>query len=81
MLDENRFGIRDKRGNWKPFKLTEPAPIFQLPLNFTRIFKWIFGIYGYIFPWNFFYGVMAVILWLYFTPSLFQSRSNTLFLP
>ena len=54
MLDENRFGIRDKRGNWKPFKLTEPAPIFQLPLNFTRIFKWIFGIYGYIFPWNFF---------------------------
>ena len=75
MLDENKFGIRDKRGNWKPFKLSEPAPIFQLPLNFIKIFKWIFGIYGYIFPWNFFYGLIAIILWLYFTPSLSVMKS------
>ena len=69
-IDDSKFGTRDKRGDWKPFKLSGPAPIFQWPLNPLKILKWLFGIQGYILPWTFFYGTMAIILWLYFTPSM-----------
>ena len=54
-IDDSKFGTRDKRGDWKPFKLSGPAPIFQWPLNPLKILKWLFGIQGYILPWTFFY--------------------------
>ena len=69
-IDDSKFGTRDKRGDWKPFKLSGPAPIFQWPLNPLKILKWLFGIQGYILPWTFFYGTIAIILWLFFTPSM-----------
>ena len=70
IVDDTKLGTRDKRGDWKPNKLSTSAPIFHWPLNLFKILKWLIGIPGYTIPWNFFYGALAVIMWLYFTPSL-----------
>ena len=69
-VDDTKLGTRDKRGDWKHYKLSSSAPIFHWPLNLFKILKWLIGIPGYTIPWNFFYGALAVIMWLYFTPSL-----------
>ena len=70
IVDDTKFGTRNKRGDWKPFKLSGNVPLFHWPINPIKIFKWLFDIPGYIFPWTFFYGAIAVILWMYLTPSL-----------
>ena len=70
MLDDSKFGSRDKKGDWKPFKLSSNIPLFDWPFNIIKNLKWLLGIPGYIFPWTFFYGLIAVILWLYFTPPM-----------
>ena len=49
MIDDSKFGIRNKRGDWKPFVLSESAPIFQWPLKVSKIFKWLLFFPGYIF--------------------------------
>ena len=73
--DDSKLGTRDKKGNWKPNETHGSAPLFHWPFNPIKVFKWLFGIPGYILPWNFFYGGLAVILWLYFTPSLETMKS------
>ena len=70
MIDDSKFGIRNKRGDWKPFVLSESAPIFQWPLKVSKIFKWLLFFPGYIFPWGFIYGGLAVLIWLFLTPPL-----------
>ena len=70
MIDDSQYGSRDKRGHWKPFKLSSNIPFFDWPFSITKNLKWLLGIPGYIFPWTFFYGSIAVLLWVYFTPSL-----------
>ena len=70
MIDDSQYGSRDKRGHLKPFKLSSNIPFFDWPFSITKNLKWLLGIPGYIFPWTFFYGSIAVLLWVYFTPSL-----------
>ena len=70
IVDDTKLGTRDKRGDWNPHKLSNSAPIFHWPINLFKILKWLIGIPGYVFPWTLFYGALAVIMWLYFTPSL-----------
>ena len=74
-IDDSKLGTRDKRGNWRPNETHGSAPLFHWPFNPIKVFKWLFGIPGYILPWNFFYGGLAVILWLYFTPSIETMKS------
>ena len=69
-MDDLKFGTRNKKGDWKPFKLSTHVPLFDWPFNPIKILKWLFGIPGYLFPWTFFYGLLAIIIWVYFTPSL-----------
>ena len=69
-FDDSKYGSRNKRGDWKPYKLSTNIPFFDWPFSLTKNLKWLLGIPGYIVPWTFFYGLIAVILWVYFTPSI-----------
>lgn len=62
MLDE-KYGSRDKRGDWKPFKIWEYPPVFTWPPKPMKFTKWLFGYPGFILPWNAFYALVAIGVW------------------
>ena len=74
-MDDTSFGTRDRRGHWRPFKPVSYAPVFRWPFEPKVFAKWLFGHDGYMFPWNFFYAVIAVLFWLYLTPSMETMRT------
>lgn len=62
---------RDERGFWQPERGTSPpCPLFAWPPKPVEVFKWLFGLPGYLFPWNVLYMVIAILTWLYFQPAL-----------
>ncbi len=63
-------GKRDKRGEWKPEKPIEYAPVLQWPMRPLAILKWLFGYPGYFLPWNVLYFAFPIVTWLYFTPDM-----------
>jgi hypothetical protein len=69
-MDDALFGTRNKRGDWKPNKLNEYPPVFVWPARPVEFVKWLFGYHGYILPWNLFFAVLSILLWLYATPSV-----------
>ena len=69
-MDDALYGTRDKRGDWKPNKLNAYPPVFVWPAKPVAFAKWLFGYPGYILPWNLVYSLVALVLWLYFTPSM-----------
>jgi sterol desaturase/sphingolipid hydroxylase (fatty acid hydroxylase superfamily) len=74
-MDDAAYGTRDGRGFWRPSKPIEYPPVFVWPANPAGVVKWLFGYPGYLWPWNSFYAVLAVLVWLFATPSLEQMRS------
>jgi sterol desaturase/sphingolipid hydroxylase (fatty acid hydroxylase superfamily) len=74
-MDDTAYGIRDSRGFWRPFKRIEYPPVFVWPAEPRGIVKWLVGYPGYLFPWNAFYAVLAVLVWFFATPSLEEMRS------
>ncbi len=53
---------RDSRGFWQPERGTAPpSPLFTWPPNPVAVLKWLFGIPGYLFPWNLFYMALATV--------------------
>ena len=38
-MDDSKFGSRDKRGDWKPFKLSSNIPFFDWPFSITKNLK------------------------------------------
>lgn len=69
-MDDGAFGSRDKRGNWSPHKRITVAPIFNFPPKLGAILKWIFGVPGYLLPWNLFLFAIALFVWFFLTPSM-----------
>ena len=69
-MDDNKYGTRNKRGDWRPNDLIPVNPPFIVPFQPIKLLKFIFGWNGYIFPWQFIWAFIAVIFWLYLTPSL-----------
>ncbi|WP_413195450.1 sterol desaturase family protein [Pararobbsia alpina] len=67
MLDE-QYGTRDKRGNWKPFKVIEYPPVITWPPRPVKFAKWLLGFPGFIMPWNIFYALVAVGVWWMLPP-------------
>jgi sterol desaturase/sphingolipid hydroxylase (fatty acid hydroxylase superfamily) len=67
MLDE-KYGSRDKRGDWKPFKVIEYPPVIAWPPKPLKFVKWLFGYPGFILPWNLFYALVAVGVWFILPP-------------
>ncbi len=68
-MDDARYGQRDKRGHWKPFKLVHYPPVFVWPAQPLGILKWLFGYPSYLLPWNLLYAAIAAAVWLYLTPA------------
>lgn len=66
-MDDLKFGTRTKRGDWTPNKHLELAPYFTWPREPRKYLDWLIG---YLFPWNFLFMALAVISWLYLTPSI-----------
>jgi sterol desaturase/sphingolipid hydroxylase (fatty acid hydroxylase superfamily) len=69
-MPERDWGKRDSRGEWQPDPLPKPSPLFSLPWKPGEILKYLFGAQGFFLPYNALYALLAVISWLYFTPSL-----------
>jgi sterol desaturase/sphingolipid hydroxylase (fatty acid hydroxylase superfamily) len=77
-MDDGKHGLRDKRGNWKPFMRVEYPPVFVWPVQPRGILKWLFGCPGHILPWNLLYAALAFLCWRYLTPSLDTMRTFAL---
>ena len=69
-ISENNYGQRDRKGHWRPFEKVTYAPLFTWPVRPVRLFKWIFGFPGYLFPWNSIYFLISLCVWLILTPPL-----------
>jgi Fatty acid hydroxylase len=67
-MDDARYGQRDRRGHWKPFKVVEYPNVFVWPVRPRDILRWLFSYPSYILPWNLLYAAVAVGIWLYLTP-------------
>jgi len=74
-MEDTKYGKRDKRGDWKPFKSIEYPPVFVWPAQPLGFLKWLFGFSGYILPWNLFYAALALVFWTYLTPPLETMKS------
>ena len=69
-MKELDFGKEDNKGNWIPNKKISYAPLLNWPIKPLKIIKWVFGFPGFFLPWNFFYILLSVLVWLYLTPSI-----------
>ena len=74
-MDDSKFGIRNKRGDWKPHGKIQSNPRYIIPFEPIKLFKHIFGWNGYIFPWAFLWALITVVLWFYLTPPLEQMKN------
>ena len=73
-MDDLKFGTRNKRGDWTPNKHLELAPYFTWPREPRKYLDWLIG---YLFPWNMLFMALAVISWLYLTPSIETLKTLT----
>ena len=69
-MADTEWGKRDARGEWQPAELPKPSPIFRTPWKPKDILKYLFAAEGFLWPVNLLYALLAVISWLWFTPSL-----------
>ena len=72
-MDDEQYGTKDKRGFWKPHKLIRYPDVFVWPPNIIAIAKWL---PKYLFPWGVTYGLLALLVWSFLTPSV--ERMQTL---
>lgn len=68
-MDEKTFGT-ESRSNWAPHKPITYGPLFAWPWNAKAVVKWLFGFPGFLFPWTVVYSALAIVVWLWLTPSL-----------
>ena len=73
MIEENKFGFRDKRGHFVPKEAADKNPLWVLPVNLKKIFNWF--IFSYIFSWNLFYLFFAFIAYYFFTPPMSEMKT------
>lgn len=65
-MDEQRFGTRNKRGDYTPNAPLTGAPLFRWPVQPLKLIRWL---PLYFLPWNAFFFALAAALWLWATPS------------
>lgn len=76
-MDEKTFGT-ESRGNWAPHKPITYGPLLAWPWNAKAVVKWLFGFPGFLFPWTVVYSALAIVVWLWLTPSLEIMKSLSL---
>jgi sterol desaturase/sphingolipid hydroxylase (fatty acid hydroxylase superfamily) len=64
-MDDQKYGKRDKRGNWRPDAVLEPAPLFVFPPRPLEFLKWL---PHYFLPWNVLFMLSALVAWRWLTP-------------
>lgn len=69
-MAETSWGVRNKRGEWAPDELPEPSVLFRWPWKPMEILRYLFAPGGFFWPFFTFYVFLAIISWVYFTPSL-----------
>ena len=47
MIEENKFGFRDKRGHFIPKEAADKNPLWVLPLNIKKIFYFDLVVFNY----------------------------------
>ncbi|MFV2035388.1 MAG: hypothetical protein ACC631_09830, partial [Halocynthiibacter sp.] len=71
-MDDSKFGKVDQRGYWRPQQLIEYPKVFVWPLQIVGFLKWL---PRYIFPWNISYTLLAIMVWMFLTPSVERMKS------
>lgn len=69
-MPESSWGARDARGEWQPDALPQPSPLFQWPWRPVKVFKYLFGFVGFLWPYNLCVALLAAASWAFFTPSM-----------
>ena len=67
-------GTRDARGEWQPDSLPRPSALGRWPLEPAEILKFFFGQQGLLRWPNLVYVSLAVVSWLFLTPSMERMR-------
>ncbi len=70
-MAESEVGKRDSMGEWQPHSLPVPSPLFAWPWSPRAAFR---DLWNGFWPFNLIYIGLAVIVWLYFTPSIETTR-------
>ena len=72
-MKENIF--INSSGGWQPNARLEFEPIFVWPPQPKKFLKWILE---YIWPWNIFYFLTALLTYLFFQPSIVDMKTFSL---
>ena len=65
-MDDLQFGMRVKRGNWRPNEAIGPAPVFVWPWSLGKFVRWL---PHYFLPWNALFFAVASVFWFFLTPA------------
>ncbi len=61
---------RQKAPDYKPAEPAKIPPLFAWPWSPAAFLKWMFGVPGYLWPFNILYVAIAFSTWTWLTPSL-----------
>ena len=65
-MDDLNFGTRNKRGDFTPDAALQVAPVLIWPPQPGNFLRWL---PNYLLPWNLLFMAIALVLWLFLTPS------------
>ncbi len=74
-MKDQDYGSEDGRGYWKPNDPIRYPDVFIWPPKMEGILRWL---PGYIFPWGLFYGLLALLVWTFLTPSMTRMQNLSL---
>jgi sterol desaturase/sphingolipid hydroxylase (fatty acid hydroxylase superfamily) len=65
-MDDQKYGRRNKRGDFTPIAAAGVAPVFVWPPRPLKFLAWL---PHYFLPWNVFFMALGLIMWVFLTPS------------
>ena len=74
-LNDENYGVRDKRGHWKPFGTIAINPPTSIFFNPIKLIKYFFKYPGIFFPWTFVFAAITVATYFFFN-SFFRNNEN-----
>ena len=66
-MDDLKYGTRSKRGDFTPGGRLEIAPYWHRPFSLSKVLRWV---PEYLFPWNAFHMVTALLWWYFVVPDV-----------
>ncbi|MEZ5669765.1 MAG: sterol desaturase family protein [Alphaproteobacteria bacterium] len=66
-MDDLAYGLRDKRGDWRPKDPIAPAPLLAFPPRPLAILRWL---PHYVLPWAALFFAIAAAFWFWLTPDI-----------